>query len=203
MTALLEVENLSKSYGRRAVLNAVTFSASAGEIVALIGENGAGKSTLLSIVDGTVRPDGGVVRVHARHAICPQEPILYSNLTPDEHFTLFGAAARLSREDVAVRAESLLETFGFARHRKTPVEALSGGTRQKLNLSLALLGNPPILLLDEPYNGFDVETYHRFLAWAAGARDEGRCIIVVTHIAFDRERFDRLLTLEDGHVRAA
>jgi ABC-2 type transport system ATP-binding protein len=200
MTTLLEVKNLRKSYGRRAVLDDVTFSASAGELVAVLGENGAGKSTLLSILGGVLRPDSGVVRVHGRHAVCPQEPVLYSNLTPDEHFTLFGAAARIPRDDLRARAERLLDTFGFTLHRKTPVAALSGGTRQKLNLSLALLGDPPVLLLDEPYNGFDVETYHRFLDWARHARDEGRCIIVVTHIAFDRERFDRLLTLRDGHV---
>jgi ABC-2 type transport system ATP-binding protein len=201
MTTLLEVKNLRKSYGRRAVLNDVTFSASAGEIIAVLGENGAGKSTLLSILGGVLRPDSGVVRVHAKHAVCPQEPVLYGNLTPDEHFTLFGAAARIPREELRTRAESLLDTFGFALHRNTPVSALSGGTRQKLNLSLALLADPPVLLLDEPYNGFDVETYQRFLDWAWRARDEGRCIIVVTHIAFDRDRFDRLLTLRDGHVR--
>jgi len=63
---------------------------------------------------------------------------------------------------------------------------------------LALLADPPLLLLDEPYNGFDVETYHCFLDWSDEAKRAGKCIIVVTHIAFDRERFDRILTLRDG-----
>lgn len=200
---MIAATGIHKRFARRTVLRDVSLTASAGEMIAILGENGGGKSTLLAILAGALRPDAGHVRLAGRAALCPQDCVLYATLTPDEHFALFGTALGLAADEIALRATALFETFGFAQHRATVVEALSGGTRQKLNLALALLADPPLLLLDEPYNGFDVETYHRFLDWSSRARDEGRCIVVVTHIAFDRERFDRLLMLENGSLRAA
>jgi ABC-type multidrug transport system ATPase subunit len=196
---IVRAQNLHKLYGRKRVLCGLDFAAAAGEIVAVLGENGGGKSTLLRVLAGATKPDHGAVTVAGSVGFCPQECILYPYLTPLEHFELFGAASRI---DARARGAELLDTFGFARHRKTVVEELSGGTRQKLNLALALLADPPLLLLDEPYNGFDVETYHCFLAWAGEAKRAGKCIVVVTHIAFDRERFDRILTLREGVLHA-
>ena len=163
-------------------------------MVAVLGENGSGKSTLLRILAGAMSPDAGSVRLSGRIGFCPQECVLYPYLTAMEHFRLFGAAAGVA--DVEGRARALLERFRFDGD-VLAVQA-SGGTRQKLNLALSLLADPPVLLLDEPYNGFDVETYRCFLDWTHEARAAGKCIVVVTHIAFDRERFDRILTLRDG-----
>ncbi|MCB2176401.1 MAG: ATP-binding cassette domain-containing protein [Actinomycetales bacterium] len=125
----------------------------------LVGENGAGKSTLLKVIVGAVGHDAGEVDLRGRLGYCPQEPILYARLTCDEHLELFGKAYRMSAVDVDRARESLYATFGFGEWADVRVDELSGGTRAKLNLALALLPDPDVLLLDEPYAGFDWDTY--------------------------------------------
>lgn len=98
--------------------------------------------------------------------------------------------------------EALVEQLGFAGHRYTVVETLSGGTRQKLNLTVALMHDPDVILLDEPYQGFDWETYLRFWGIAERSRRDGRTIVVISHLFFERGRFDRLLRLRDGVLAA-
>ncbi len=194
--------DVHKRYGRKQVLNGVTFEARAGELVAILGKNGGGKSTLLRILAGLARMDRGCVRQAGRTGYCPQECVLYPYLTPDEHLELFGCAYGLAPLHARARADTLVDTFGFTQYRRRVVQELSGGTRQKLNLAIALLHDPPVLLLDEPYSGFDVETYHRFLAFSEEAKRRGTCIVLVTHIAFDRDRFDRIFRLRDGAIHA-
>jgi len=201
---MITASGLHKRYGKRHVLNGASFSVEAAEMVAVLGENGSGKSTLLKLLAGSLRPDRGSITRAGRIGFCPQDCVLYPYLTPDEHIELFGEAANVSRPIRQRQAAGFYERFNFGRYRDQIVEGLSGGTKQKLNLTLALLASPPILLLDEPYNGFDVETYHAFLDWSAEAKLRlGTSIVVVTHIAFDRERFDRIMTLRDGKVWAA
>jgi len=94
--------------------------------------------------------------------------------------------------------DSIYDVLGFAEYRDTRVEELSGGTRAKLNLGLALLPDPEILLLDEPYSGFDWETYLRFWELAGERRDAGRSVLIISHFVVDEERFDRIVHLRDG-----
>lgn len=202
---VLTVDRVHKKRGKRQVLRGASFTAHAGESLAILGENGCGKSTLLGILAGALSEDGGRVERAGSVGYCPQECLLYPQLTPDEHMVLFGEAYRVSRGTLSARADELFDELGFARARGQVVEELSGGTRQKLNLALALLHDPAILLLDEPYAGFDVETYRQFLAWSDRAKGRGRCIVVVTHIAFEPSHFDRIFRLADGmiHVEAS
>ena len=113
------------------------------------------------------------VRVSGRIGYCPQEPVLYDRLTCDEHLELFGVAYGMDTTAVATAAEALYATLGFDRWRAARVEELSGGTRAKLNLALALLADPDVLLLDEPYAGFDWDTYQRFWDLTAQRRAPG------------------------------
>ena len=101
---------------------------------------------------------------------------------------------------VSVAADELYATLGFERWRTTRVDELSGGTRAKLNLALALLADPEVLLLDEPYAGFDWDTYQRFWDLAAARRSAGRSVLVISHFVNDLERFDRLVELRDGRT---
>jgi predicted ABC-type transport system involved in lysophospholipase L1 biosynthesis ATPase subunit len=140
--------DVHKRYGKKGVLMDASFRAHGGEIVAILGENGGGKSTLLRILAGVVRADRGRVALAGKAGFCPQECVLYPYLTPDEHLDLFGCAEGLAPRRVRERADVLFETFGFRHHRKRLVHELSGGTRQKLNLALALLADPPLLLPD-------------------------------------------------------
>lgn len=167
-------------------------------MVGLVGENGSGKSVLMRIVAGSLKPDRGSVTVEGRLGYCPQVPMLYDKLTCDETFTLFGHAYSLPYGTVRERAEGLYQSLSFERFHSELVENLSGGTRQKLNLAIALLHDPTVLLLDEPYVGFDWETYQAFWSVATSLRDRGATILIISHFIQEQERFDQLLRLNAG-----
>ena len=205
---VLRVEGLEKGFRRglpprrhrSEVLKGASLMVCSGELVGLVGENGSGKSTLMQIVVGMLDRDGGEVERLGRIGYCPQQPMLWDKLTVDEHFELFARAYDLDeqrRESVTVE---LLEELQFARYRTTRVEELSGGTRQKLNLALALMHEPRLLLLDEPYSGFDWETYLRFWEMSEHRRDEGMGILIVSHFLSERGRLDRVYELRDGRT---
>jgi ABC-2 type transport system ATP-binding protein len=199
---VLEVRGISHSFGNHRVLTDVTFSIRRGQIAGIIGENGSGKSTLLKIIAGLLQPEKGEVRVEGRIGYCPQGLHLYAGLTVREHFRLFGTAYDL-RAGIASPADVLLRTFRFGQYADRRVADLSGGTQQKLNLSLAILHSPDLLILDEPYSGFDMETYLRFWEFARGAKASGKSLLIVSHIAYDRADFDALYSLEQGVISCA
>ena len=172
----------------------------AGELVGLVGENGSGKSTLMQIVVGLLSSDGGEIERPGKLGYCPQVPMVWGKLTVAEHFQLFARAYGLDEEG-ADRAEvGLLNELQFGRYRDFRVEELSGGTRQKLNLALALMHEPELLLLDEPYAGFDWETYLHFWEMSERRRDAGMGILIVSHLLAERDRLDRIYSLSDGRT---
>jgi ABC-type multidrug transport system, ATPase component len=205
---VLRAEGIEKSFHRGIpprrrtieVLKGTSLEVQAGQLVGLVGENGSGKSTLMQIVVGLLGRDGGEVERPGRLGYCPQTPMLWDKLTVDEHFDLFARAYGLT-EEASERAEhDLLAELQFDRYRAYRVEELSGGTRQKLNLALALMHEPQLLLLDEPYSGFDWETYVRFWEMSERRRDAGMGILIVSHLLTERRRLDRLYTLTDGRA---
>ena len=194
---MLQAQQVRKAYRRHQVLRGVDLAVRPGQLVAVVGENGAGKSTLLKILAGTLAADGGRVRLGGTLGYCPQDPVLNDNLTVEAHLRYFAAARRLPSLH---RAEELVRRLGYEQSREQTAGELSGGTRQKLNLTLALLHDPDILLLDEPYQGFDWETYLRFWDLVAGLRARRKAIVIITHLVFEQDRFDLLADLADGHL---
>jgi ABC-2 type transport system ATP-binding protein len=186
------------------VLRGATLEVQPGELVGLVGENGSGKSTLMQVIVGLLARDAGTVALAGRLGYCPQQPLLWDKLTVAEHFELFAQAYELDADAATASRDALLDELGFARYLDYRVEDLSGGTRQKLNLALALLHEPQLLLLDEPYAGFDWETYLRFWEMAEHRRANGMGILVVSHLLAERERLTRIYELRDGRceVRA-
>ena len=194
---VLAARGICKSFGRRRVLAGLDLEAAAGEIVAVVGENGTGKTTLLRILAGDLRPDAGSVAIRGRPGYCPQTAVLDEALTVDQNVRYFQAAYGIGRTG---RAEALIEQLGYAGCRDQRAGTLSGGTRQKLSLTLALMHDPPVLLLDEPYQGFDWQTYLAFWEMAGELRDRGTATVVISHLVFEQERFDRICHLRDGQI---
>lgn len=201
---LLEAAGIMKAYrrgwrrSRLPVLTNASIRLHAGEIVGLVGENGSGKSTLMRILVGSLNRDSGDLARGGTFGYCPQEPILYERLTCDEHFELFGRAYGLEPEVIERSSSDVYDVLGFASYRDARVGELSGGTKAKLNLGLALLPDPDILFLDEPYAGFDWDTYLRFWDLAATRRDAGKAVLIISHFVADEERFDRIVHLRRG-----
>jgi len=126
--------------------------------------------------------------------------MLWDKLTVDEHFELFARAYGLEDESREQAVEGLLEELQFGKYRSYRIEELSGGTRQKLNLALSLMHEPQLLLLDEPYSGFDWETYLKFWEMSQRRRDAGMAILIVSHLLAERERLDRMYELCEGRI---
>lgn len=192
--ARLVVEGVVKAYRGRPVLTGVDLAVAGGEVAAVVGPNGVGKSTLLRICAGLESPDAGSVTVTGGLGYCPQRPALVDLLRAEEHMELVGAGRGLSREQARRDGARLAANLDWVPDRRV-VGDLSGGTRQKLNVVLAALGDPAVLLLDEPYQGFDGESFLDFWEQVWHWRDEGRAVVVVTHRPEQLKRVDRVLDL--------
>ena len=192
----LAATGITKRYGRRTVLDGVDLTVRAGEVVAVVGSNGCGKSTLLRICAGLVSPDAGQVRVRGPIGFCPQDAGTADFLTPDEHFVLVGAGRGLDRGTARDSGRAAAAALDWADARGAgPARHLSGGTRQKLNLVMSGLGEPGVLLLDEPYQGFDRGSYLDFWQQVWRWRADGRAVVVVTHLLSELDRVDAVLDL--------
>lgn len=199
--ALISARGVARQYGPHIALAPTSLDVRPGETLALIGPNGAGKSTLLSILAGALEPDGGAVVLsepRPRVGWVPQRPAQYTRLTPRENLELF---ARLERvPEPVTRARTLLELLELPDDERVSAE-LSGGNQQRLNLAIALLAQPDVLLLDEATASLDPRQRRRFWDVARAVRERGGAVVFVTQNLEELERFaDRVAVLLDGRV---
>jgi ABC-2 type transport system ATP-binding protein len=197
----LRAEALSKSYGARRALQDVSFSAAPGELLAIIGPNGAGKTTLLQILAGSLSPTAGSVSLGGRDVgWVPQQPAVYSKLSVRENLLLFARLEKVG--DVDGTVDRMLAQAGLSDRAGDPVGTLSGGNRQRVNIAVGLLGDPAVLLLDEPSSSLDPRQRERLWEFVSGlARDGGTTVVYSTHNVAEAERHaDRLLVLADGEL---
>lgn len=185
------------------VLDGVDVDVRAGEITGIVGANGSGKSTLLRILAGIDGPDGGSVERNGSVGWCPQESRLYDRLTVRETFQLFGTGHGLEDDTIERRTAELANRLEFTADFDTRIEDLSGGNRQKVNLGVSLVHEPDVLLLDEPYSGFDWETYLAFWGLTDDLIASGTGIAIISHLLRKRDRFDRVFELEGGVLQVA
>ncbi len=197
---LLQAQDVQKRYGRVHVLRGASLTIHPGEIVGLVGENGSGKSTFMNILVGLLRQDGGSVQVNCQYAYCPQEPLVFDGLTMKENIVYFSAAYGLSMQEGLARGEALLERLNCRKFESQPAGQLSGGTRQKLNLIISLLCEPDLLFLDEPYQGFDYESYLIFLDLVKEMAEAGRSALVVSHMVNDHHQLSRIYKMQEGRT---
>jgi ABC-2 type transport system ATP-binding protein len=197
---VLEVNDLSKSFGERAALREVSLDVRPGELLAVLGPNGAGKTTLLSILAGITRPDSGrIERANGRLGWVPQQAGLYRRLTVEENLRLFGHMEGVA--DLEGTVDRMLDQTGLADRRHDPVSALSGGNQQRINIAIGLLGDPSVLLLDEPSSGLDPSQRVRLWEFVAGLAEAGTTVIYSTHQIEEASHYgDRLVVLADGET---
>jgi ABC-2 type transport system ATP-binding protein len=191
----LAAQGITLAYGDREVVRELDLAVPAGEITAIVGANGCGKSTLLRICAGLTAPTGGTVQRTPRVGFVPQDGGTAGWLTADEHFALFGAAAGIAPRKARSTGAHLASLLAWRPTGAQPVQELSGGTRQKLNLVLGELHGPDLLLLDEPYQGFDQGSYLDFWRQVRAWRDAGRAVVVVTHLLHELQHVDHVLDL--------
>ena len=201
---LLQGRRLVRRFGSHTALALVDVEVRAGEVVALVGPNGAGKSTLLAILAGALRPsEGSVVAGDPRPRVgwVPQRPAQYGHLTPRENVELFARLEGMSGP--AAQAERILREVGLEAEARRASQ-LSVGNQQRLNLAIGLLGDPDVLLLDEPTASLDPKGRRRLWEIVEQARRNAGGIVFATHdLAEARRVADRLLVLLDGRITFA
>lgn len=209
----LALTDVGRWFGRRKALSSVTFECQAGDIVGLLGPNGAGKSTLLAILSTLLKPSAGRVAygsvtapeggsaLRGRLGVLGHDLYLYPELTARENLTFFAKLYRLA--DPARRVADALERAGLTPRADEPVQRFSRGMRQRVALERALLHQPRLVLLDEPFTGLDQASASTLVERLRGLRDLGTLVLVATH---DLDIADGLLTralfLRNGRVVA-
>src|SRR5687767_15029772 len=194
-------ESLVKQSGARRALQGVSFGAAAGELIAVIGPNGAGKTTLLQILAGALEPTSGTVSLDRREVgWVPQQPAIYSKLSVAENLQLFARLEKVA--DVGAAVGRMLDQTGLGDRAGDPVGTLSGGNQQRVNIAVGLLGEPRVLLLDEPSSSLDPRQRERLWEFVATlAREDSTTVVYTTHNVAEAERHaDRLLVLADGEL---
>ena len=196
----MNVSGVTKRFGDRVALRDVSFSAADGERVALIGPNGAGKTTLLSIAGGLLAPDAGAVSRPPREVgWVPQQQAVYSKLSVAENLRLFARLERVA--DPAAAVERMLDQTGLRDRAGDELGTLSGGNRQRVNIAIGLLADPPVLLLDEPSAALDPRQRARLWEFIEGLAARGTTVVFATHDVAEAERHaNRVLVLADGEL---
>ena len=200
MEFLLEVNGLVKRYGERPAVDGLSFAVAPGEIYGLLGPNGAGKTTTIRVITGLLAPTAGSVRVggfdpfvdpleaRARLGWAGQETTLYEDLTAAENLRMACVLARVPSKRIRGRVAELLETIGLADRAGDRVATYSGGMKRRLHLAVALVHDPPVLLLDEPLVGVDPQARAHLMGMIEGLREQGRSIVLTTHDMDDAQR---------------
>jgi ABC-2 type transport system ATP-binding protein len=192
----MRAEGVTKRYGARVALDAVSLAVAPGERVAVIGANGAGKTTLLQILAGVLDADAGTIAVDGRVGWVPQQPAVYAKLSVAENLRLFARLERVA--DVNGAVERMLVHTGLADRARDEVGKLSGGNRQRVNVAVGLLGDPTVLLLDEPTTAVDPRQRERMWELLGG---NGTTLLFSTHaIAEARHHATRIVVLDEGRI---
>jgi lipopolysaccharide export system ATP-binding protein len=215
---LLKASNLVKRYGPRTVVNEVSFEVGHREVIGLLGRNGAGKTTTFRMIMGMVVPDGGQVlfdgfeitklpmykRARRGMGYLSQEPSIFQRMTVEQNLLAILETTRRTAAQRKEEAERLMEQFGLTKTRKQKALTLSGGERRKLEIARALVTNPSLILLDEPFSGVDpiaVEDLQREIRQLKDSL--GKAILITDHnVQRTLEVCDRGIIINDGRVQA-
>ena len=196
----VKIEHINKSFGAQQVLRDVNLDIAEGQVLGLLGPNGAGKSTLMKILIGLWRADSGTVSVPPRIGYLPENNPLYEEMYVAEYLHFMAKMTQI--DDLGFKIEDLIERVGLTPERHKHIRELSKGYRQRVGLAQALLGDPQLLILDEPTTGLDP---NQLVEIRSLIRDLGkeRTVILSTHIMQEvREMCDRVVILDHGEIKA-
>lgn len=209
---MVSIQHISKSFGSQKVLNDVSLEIPAGQIVGLLGPNGAGKSTLMKILIGLWSADSGTVSAPSRIGYLPENNPLYEEMYVTEYLQFM---AKMTNDKCQMtNVDALIDKVGLTPERHKHIRELSKGYRQRVGLAQALLGDPELLILDEPTTGLDpnqlveIRSLIKSLSGGAGLstfdfRLKSRSVILSTHIMQEvREMCDRVIILDHGEIKA-
>jgi len=199
---MVSLQHISKSFGSQKVLNDVSLEIPAGQIVGLLGPNGAGKSTLMKILIGLWSADAGTVSAPSRIGYLPENNPLYEDMYVSEYLSFM---AKMTNDQMVndQMVNELVELVGLSPERHKHIRELSKGYRQRVGLAQALLGDPELLILDEPTTGLDPNQLVEIRALIKSLSGESRSVILSTHILQEvREMCDRVIILDHGTIKA-
>ncbi len=210
MTNTVEIEKVSKSFGKKVVLNEIDLTIEEGTIYGFIGPSGAGKTTLVKMIVGMDTPDDGSIQVLGKKmpnlellqdiGYMAQSDALYTELTGKENLTFFASLYKLNRAQAKDRIAYTAKLVNLTDDLNKKVSAYSGGMKRRLSLAIALIQNPKMLILDEPTVGIDPELRLNIWNELIRLKDDGKTIIVTTHVMEEAERCDYIAMVRDGRI---
>ncbi|MCR5798418.1 MAG: ATP-binding cassette domain-containing protein [Eubacterium sp.] len=199
---MINIYNISKSFKRRNVLNDLSVDFERG-CYGLLGPNGAGKTTLIRCILGLYKTDEGSIKVgdDIQIGYLPQNFGMFNELSLKDMMEYFAASKKIPKAKRAEEIEKALTYVNLADRMNDRVSHLSGGMKRRAGIAQAILGNPDVLIFDEPTTGLDPEERARFKEVIKRLREDGKCIIISTHIVDDVEHIcDKVVIVKDGHV---
>ena len=211
---MLRIDGVRKAYGATVAVDGLTLEARDGEVLGLLGPNGAGKTTTIHMAVGLLAPDAGTVdvaglgsptrpEVRRRIGVAPQALALYDELTAEENLRVFGRVFGVAEGSLPERIDALLAWTGLSARGRDRVSEYSGGMKRRLNLAVARVHDPPLLLLDEPTAGVDPQSRAAILDAVRALRDEGKTIVYTTHYMEEAAKVcDRVAIVDHGRLLA-
>jgi ABC-2 type transport system ATP-binding protein len=214
-SSAIKVQNLHKSFGEVHAVDGVDFEINPGEIFSLLGPNGAGKSTTISIISGLIEPDQGEALVmgfpvqtepqkaKAELGVVPQDIALYEDISARANLSFWGKMYGLRGGELAARVDEILSLTGLTDRQKGAVSKFSGGMKRRLNIGVALMHQPRVIIMDEPTVGIDPQSRRSILDSVKELRDEGATILYTTHYMEEaQELSDRIAIMDHGKIIA-
>lgn len=209
---MLKIDKLNKSYGKRQVLQNLTLDIATGEVYGLLGPNGAGKTTTINIICNLLQADSGAIAIDNRPVsaatkkligIAPQENLLYKTLTCEENLQFFAKIYGVPAQQRRRQIQACLAAVKLEDRAKTPIEKLSGGMQRRINVAIALVHQPKLVILDEPTTGLDIEARYEIWNLILQLKRQGITVLLTTHLLEEAERLcDRIGILKGGQIVA-
>ena len=212
----IQVENLDKRFDEIHAVDHVSFTVQQGEIFSLLGPNGAGKSTIISMISGLLSPDEGDVFIlgnsvsengaaaKACTGVVPQEIALYEDLTARENLEFWGKMYGLRGQELSRRVDEVLNMIGLTERQKDRIEKYSGGMKRRVNIGVALLHKPAVIIMDEPTVGIDPQSRRHILDGIKDLQAEGASILYTTHYLEEaQELSDHIAIMDKGQIIAS